>query len=59
MKNILLIFLLLTMFAPVYSDQPDLNKDILLAKKIFQMEKEKHSCILSSKEAEDVVPRII
>ncbi len=54
MKNILLIFLLLTMFAPVYSDQADLNKDILLAEKIFQMEKEKHSCILSSKEAEDV-----
>ena len=54
MKNILLILLLSAMLVPVYSDQPDLDRDILFAKKIFQMEKEKHSCILSSEEAEEV-----
>lgn len=54
MKNVLLTFWLLAMFVSAYSDQSDLNKEILLAKKIFQIEKEKHGCILSSKEAEDV-----
>lgn len=53
MKKILLIFLLFAMVTSIYSDQTDLDKDISLARKIFQTEKEKHSCILSPKETED------
>ena len=53
MKKILLIFLLFAMVTSIYSNQTDLDKDISLARKIFQTEKEKHSCILSPKETED------
>ena len=58
MKKILLIFLLFAMVTSTYSDQTDLDKDISLARKIFQTEKEKHSCILSPKETEDAAKKL-
>ena len=53
MKKVSLIFLLFATVTSIYSNQTDLDKDISLARKIFQTEKEKHSCILSSKETEE------